>query len=47
MSGTRVGMHSFGLSAPIKDVMEKFDFTPENVSAAAKDQILKSLRQAS
>jgi transketolase len=46
MSGTRIGMRSFGSSAPIKDLMQKFGFTPEKVSAAAKDQITKSRRQA-
>jgi transketolase len=46
MSGTRIGMHSFGASAPIKDLLIKFGFTPERVLAAAKDQIEKSKRQA-
>jgi transketolase len=39
MNGARIGMHSFGSSAPIKDLMNKFGFTPEKVLAAAKDQI--------
>ena len=47
ISGTRIGMHSFGSSAPIKDLMHKFGFTPEKVCAAAKDQIAKSRRQTS
>ena len=38
-NGVRIGMHSFGSSAPIKDLMKKFGFTPEKVLAAAKDQI--------
>ena len=37
----------FGSSAPIKDLMTKFGFTPEKVLAAAKDQIAKSRRQTS
>jgi transketolase len=37
--GKMIGMHSFGASAPIKDVMKKFGFTVENVVATAK-QIL-------
>ena len=41
MTGARIGMHSFGSSAPIKDLMKKFGFTPEKVLAAAKDQIAK------
>jgi transketolase len=35
-------MHTFGSSAPIKDLMTKFGFTPEKVLAAAKEQIAKS-----
>jgi transketolase len=41
VSGTKIGMHSFGASAPIKDVMAKFGFTAKNVIAAAKEQIAK------
>ena len=37
--GARIGMHTFGASAPIKDLMKKFGFTPEKVLAAAKEQI--------
>jgi transketolase len=44
-AGARIGMHTFGSSAPIKDLMTKFGFTPEKVLAAAKDQIAKSGRQ--
>ena len=36
MSGARIGMHTFGASAPIKDLMTKFGFTPEKVLAAAQ-----------
>ena len=42
MDGARIGMHTFGASAPIKDLMTKFGFTPEKVLAAAKEQIAKS-----
>ena len=38
-TGARIGMHTFGASAPIKDVMKKFGFTPEAVLAAAKQQL--------
>ena len=34
--GKMIGMHRFGASAPIKDVMKKFGFLTENVVAAAK-----------
>jgi transketolase len=42
--GTRIGMQSFGASAPLKDLLQEFDFTVEAVSAAAKEQIAKSRR---
>jgi transketolase len=38
-------MHTFGSSAPIKDLMTKFGFTPEKVLTVAKEQIAKSRRQ--
>jgi transketolase len=38
-TGTRIGMHTFGASAPLRDVMKKFGFTPETVLAAAKHQL--------
>lgn len=34
--GRFIGMHSFGASAPVKDVMKRFGFTVENVVAQAK-----------
>ena len=39
---TRValGMHRFGASAPIKDLLKKFGFTTENVVSAAKKAIV-------
>jgi transketolase len=39
--GAIIGMHTLGSSAPIKDLMKKFGFTPERVLAAAKEQIAK------
>lgn len=41
-SGAKIGMHGFGASAPIKDLMVKFGFTTEKVVAAAKEQIARS-----
>jgi transketolase len=38
-TGARIGMHTFGASAPLKDLLAKFGFTAEKVLAAAKDQI--------
>jgi transketolase len=42
-TGRSIGMRSFGASAPLKDLVKKFGFTPEHVVAAAKEQ-LKSAR---
>jgi transketolase len=38
-AGHRIGMRSFGASAPLKDLVKKFGFTAAQVVAAAKDQI--------
>ena len=38
-SGSIIGMHSFGSSAPLKDLLKKFGFTPEKVLEAARHQI--------
>jgi transketolase len=43
-TGARIGMQSFGASAPLKDLLRKFGFTAEAVAAAAKEQIAKSTR---
>jgi len=40
--GQMVGMHSFGASAPLKDVLKKFGFVPETVVEAAKKAIAAS-----
>ncbi len=37
--GQVIGMHTLGSSAPIKDLMKKFGFTPEAVLAAARKQL--------
>jgi transketolase len=39
--GKAVGMHTFGASAPLKDLLKKFGFTVENVVAAAKETLGK------
>jgi len=39
LSGKIVAMRSFGASAPLKDLLKKFGFTPEAVAAAAKEQV--------
>jgi transketolase len=37
--GAVIGMHTFGASAPMKDLLTKFGFTPEKVVEIAKQQI--------
>jgi transketolase len=44
--GAIIGMHTLGSSAPIKDLMTKFGFTPEKVAAAARQQIAKAKEAA-
>jgi transketolase len=40
--GRSIGMETFGASAPLKELQKKFGFTPENIIAAAKEQIAKA-----
>jgi transketolase len=42
LTGAKIGMHSFGASAPLKELLGKFGFTPEKVAEAARDQIARS-----
>jgi transketolase len=46
-AGDRIGMRSFGDSAPAKDLMVRFGFTPEAVVEAAKAQLAKHNGQTS
>jgi transketolase len=39
--GKAIGMHTFGASAPLKDVLKKFGFDAERVVAAAKELLGK------
>ena len=43
-TGAKIGMHTFGSSAPLKDLLAKFGFTPEKVLEVAKAQIATSNR---
>ncbi len=38
-SGHIIGMKTFGASAPLKELQQKFGFEPERIVAAAKDQL--------
>jgi transketolase len=40
-AGKTIGMRSFGASAPLKDLVRKFGFTPKQVVAAAKEQLAR------
>jgi len=40
-AGARIGMYSFGASAPIKDLLSKFGFTPEQVLVTARRQLAR------
>jgi transaldolase/glucose-6-phosphate isomerase len=44
-TGAMIGMHGFGASAPLKDVMAKFGFTADHVIAAARRQLGKDQRR--
>ena len=39
--GKAIGMHTFGASAPLKDLLKKFGFETETVVAAAKQLLGK------
>ncbi len=39
LNGAIVAMHTFGASAPLKELQQKFGFTPEKVAEAAKAQL--------
>jgi transketolase len=37
-TGALIGMHTFGASAPLKDLQRRFGFTPEAVAERAREQ---------
>jgi transketolase len=37
--GAMIGMHTFGASAPLKDLQKKFGFTPDTIVAACRAQL--------
>jgi transketolase len=41
IDGARIGMETFGASAPLKELVKKFGFTAEHVVTAAKAQIAR------
>ena len=42
LDGERIGMKTFGASAPLKELQKKFGFTVDNVVTAAKEQLKKN-----
>jgi transketolase len=42
--GAKIGMHTFGSSAPLKDVQTKFGFTPDKVAEAARGAIERAAK---
>ncbi len=41
-TGKIIGMHTFGASAPLKELQTKFGFTPEKVVEAAREVLAAS-----
>ena len=41
MGGAKIGMHTFGASAPLKALLGKFGFTPDKVAEAAREQVAR------
>jgi transketolase len=41
-TGVMIGMHGFGASAPLKDLLKKFGFTTEHVISAAREAIARA-----
>jgi transketolase len=44
-TGRMIGMHTFGSSAPLKDLLKKFGFAPDKIVEAAKESIAESKSQ--
>jgi transketolase len=42
IDGERIGMRTFGESAPLQKLVQKFGFTVDNVVAVALDQVSKN-----
>jgi transketolase len=44
-NGAVIGMHTFGSSAPLKDLLTKFGFTPDKIMESVRTQIARSKRR--
>jgi transketolase len=40
--GASIGMHTFGASAPLKELQKKFGFTPDRVVEVAREQVARA-----
>jgi transketolase len=47
LTGTRIGMKTFGASAPLKELQKKFGFTSEHVADAARVQLARRVEAVS
>ncbi len=45
-NGAVIGMHTFGASAPLKQLLKKFGFTPEHLSQVARERVAAAREQA-
>src|SRR5262249_26978411 len=43
--GAIVGMHTFGASAPLKELVKKFGFTPDAVAKVARERVAAAKEQ--
>jgi transketolase len=43
--GAVIGMHTFGASAPLKQLVSKFGFTPDKVAQRARDCVVATRQQ--
>ena len=41
-----IGMHTFGASAPLKQLLTNFGFTPEHLSQVARERVAAARDQA-
>ena len=42
LTGAKIGMSTFGASAPLQELQKKFGFEPERVAQAAREQVARS-----
>jgi transketolase len=44
LTGAKIGMRTFGASAPLKELQRKFGFEPGRVAEAAREQLARKAR---